>query len=434
MSARLVRAPDFRLPIHPRQTAVPLSVLTSGFHTIWRALPRDLRRRALYSAIDAVAPRATPEARLRPGPVIVGGQLTTASGLGESARLCLDALRTLGWDAGHLDVSHLFLREDLPGDLPGKAAVAGEGGTLILHVNGPLMPYIATRLGRKLLAGRRIIGLWNWELPVMGPDWNRGLRHVHEIWVPTQFNAGSLPAGVKQPVRVVLYPMEPRAVTGNRGRFGLPQDKFITFSAFDMGSTYGRKNPRAAIAAFRQAFGDDPNCLMVLKVGHAQDANWAMKDLQDAIAGMTNVLLMQETLSRTDMTALVASADVVLSLHRAEGFGLVLAEAMLHGVPVVATGWSGNVDFMTQDDSALIGYKLVPVDDPQGTYTVPGAKWAEADVDEAAAWLKRLRDDADFRLNLGRRAKEAATAKLSLAAYRRAIGDSLGEPPGRPRQ
>jgi glycosyltransferase involved in cell wall biosynthesis len=196
-----------------------------------------------------------------------------------------------------------------------------------------------------------------------------------------------------------------------------------------MGSTYGRKNPRAAIAAFRKAFGDNPNCLMVLKVGHATDANWAMADLQQAIQGMSNVHLMQETLSRTDMTALVATADVILSLHRAEGFGLLMAEAMLHGVPAVATGWSGNVDFMTPDDSGLVKYRLVPVDDPQGTYTVSGAKWAEADVDDAAAWLRRLYEDAAFRRDLGERGKTAATKKLSLAAYRRAIGDSLGDPP-----
>ena len=390
----------------------------------------------LYSAIDLVAPRATPVNRLRPGPVIVGGQLTTASGLGESARLCLDALRAFGWDAGHLDVSHLFLRQDLPIPPPGPAARAGEGGTLILHVNGPYLPYVATRLGRKFLEGRRIIGLWNWELPVMGPDWRRGLPLVHEIWVPTRFNADSLPKDVKVPVKVVLHPMEaPGSAQGagrSRDRFGLPEDKFIVLSAFDMGSTYGRKNPRAAIAAFRKAFGDDPSCLMVLKVGHAADANWAMADLKAAIQGMSNVRLMQETLSRADMTALVASADVILSLHRAEGFGLLMAEAMLHGVPAVATRWSGNVDFMTPEDSGLVHYTLVPVDDPQGTYTVPGAKWAEADVDDAARWLGRLYLDADFRRRLGERGKAAATEKLSLAAYRRAIGDSLGEPPGFP--
>jgi glycosyltransferase involved in cell wall biosynthesis len=403
--------------------------LTSGLHSVWRALPRDLRRRALYSAIDLVAPRATPASRLKPGPVIVGGQLTTASGLGESARLCLDALRGLGWDAGHLDISHLFLRTDLPFPLPGPEAKAGEGGTLILHVNGPYLPYVATRLGRKFLRGRRIVGMWNWELPVMGPDWRRGFGMIHEIWVPTRFNADSLPPDVKLPVRVVPHPAQAYGAVRTRDRFGLAEDKFVVLTAFDMGSTYGRKNPRAAIAAFRKAFGDDPNCLMVLKVGHAADAGWAMADLNDAIQGMSNVRLMQETLSRADMAALVASADTILSLHRAEGFGLLMAEAMLHGVPAVATGWSGNVDFMTPEDSGLVNYRLVPVDDPQGTYTVPGARWAEPDVDDAAAWLRRLYEDAGLRRDLGERGKAAVTEKLSLAAYRRAIGDSLGDRP-----
>jgi len=360
---------------------------------------------------------------------MVGGQLTTASGLGESARLCLDALRGLGWDAGHADISNLFLRPDLPAVLPGPAAAPGEGGTLILHVNGPYMRYVAARLGRRFLAGRRIIGYWNWELPVMGPDWRRGLSQVHEIWVPSRFNADALPADVAVPVRIVPHPVRMQGAASARDRFGLPADAFVVLTAFDMGSTYVRKNPRAAIAAFRQAFGDDPNCLMVLKVGHPGDASWAMADLAEAIAGMSNVRLMQETLTQPDMALLVASTDAVLSLHRAEGFGLLLAEAMVHRVPVVATGWSGNVDFMTPEDSALVGYRLVPVDDPQGTYTVAGAQWADPDSAEAAAWLRRLRDDSEFRRALGLRARDAVSEKLSLNAYRRAIGDSLGEPP-----
>ena len=354
--------------------------------------------------------------------------MTTASGLGESARLCLDALRALGWDAGHLDISDLFLRPDLPHDLPGPAAEPGQGGTLILHVNGPYMRYAAMRLGRRFLAGRRIIGYWNWELPLMGPDWRRGLTQVHEIWVPTHFDADALPQGVTVPVRIVPHPVRALGAQPARDRFGISTDAFVVLTAFDMGSTYVRKNPRAAIAAFRQAFGDDPGCLLLLKVGHARDAGWAMTDLTDAIAGMTNVRLMQETLSRADMASLVASADVVLSLHRAEGFGLLLAEAMLHRVPVVATGWSGNVDFMTKEDSCLVGYTLVPVDDPQGTYVLDGTKWAEPNVGEAAAHLARLRAEPDYRRALGRKAEAAATEKLSLAAYRRAIGDSLGAP------
>ncbi len=334
----------------------------------------------------------------------------------------------MGWDAHHVDVSTFFLRPDLPDPIPGQAAVEGEGGALILHVNGPYMPYIAMRLGRKFLTGRRIIGYWAWELPRMGPDWNRGLGQVHEIWVPSQFIADALPAKVNVPVRIVPHPVRPPTATADRQRFGLPADAFIVLTAFDMGSTYVRKNPRAAITAFRQAFGDDPDCLLVLKVGNAGDAGWAMEDLTQAMAGMRNVRLVQNTLSRDDMAALIASADTVLSLHRAEGFGLLLAEAMLSGVPVVATGWSGNLDFMTSDDSALIGYRLVAVSDPQGTYTVNDTTWAEADTEEAASWLLRLRDDPELRRSLGQRGRDAATQKLSLAAYRRAIGDSLPAP------
>jgi len=383
----------------------------------------------LYGAIDALAPRASPATRLRPGPVVVGGQLSTASGLGECARLCLEALRGLGWDAGHLDLSHMFLRADLPEPPLGAPAVAGQGGTLILHVNGPLMPYVAWRLGRSFIAGRRIIGYWNWELPRMGADWRRGFPYVHEIWVPSRFTADSLPPDIKVPVRIVPIPVHTEAA-GNRDRFGIPAEVFTVLTAFDMGSTYVRKNPRAAVAAFRKAFGDDPNSLLLLKVGHAGDAGWAMADLRDALAGMSNVRLIEETLTRAEMGSLVASADVVLSLHRAEGFGLLLAEAMLCGVPVVATGWSGNLDFMTPDDSALVGVSLVPVDDPQGTYTVAGASWAEPDVGEAAAWLARLRDDPSLRLTMGSRGRDATSAKLSFAAYGRAIAGSLPPPGG----
>lgn len=401
---------------------------TAVAHKLWRTFPRGLRRRAVHGLIGMLAPAACPPDQLKPGPVVVGGLLSTASGLGEGARLCLDALHDLGWDAGKADLSSFFLRPDLPAILPGAQAADGEGGTLILHINGPYTPYAALRLGRSFLAGRRIIGNWVWELPRMGSDWSRGLRHVHEIWVPSRFTADALPPGTRVPVKIVPYPVRPPAVGRTRDRFGLDREAFTVLTAFDMGSSYVRKNPRAAIAAFRKAFGDDPNCLLLLKVGHSADANWAMRDMESAIAGMTNVRIMQETLSRTEMAALVASSDVVLSLHRAEGFGLVPAEAMLLGVPVVATGWSGNLDFMTHEDSALVGYDLVPVNDPQGTYTVANTSWAEADTDEAAAWLARLYADRPLRDSLAERARQAASARFSLAAYRAAIGDSLPDP------
>jgi glycosyltransferase involved in cell wall biosynthesis len=287
------------------------------------------------------------------------------------------------------------------------------------------MPYAALRLGRKFLTGRRIIGYWAWELPQTGPDWRRGLSHVHEIWVPSRFTADALPRDIAVPVKIVPHPVKALVTAPARDRFGLPQDAFVVLTAFDMGSTYSRKNPRAAIAAFRKAFGNDSSRLLALKIGHAQDAGWAMADLTDAIAGMGNVRLIDDTLTRIDMALLTASADVVMSLHRAEGFGLLPAEAMLQGVPVIATGWSGNLEFMTPDDSALVSFRLIPVDDRQGTYSVQGAMWADADVDDAASWLRRLAGSPSLRRDLGERGRAAAGAKLSLTAYRAAIGDSL---------
>lgn len=392
----------------------------------WRKVPPEIRSRAVFGGVRAVAPRRTRDDRLKPGPVAVAGLFGSASGIGESARLCLDVLRDIGCDARHKDLTAFFLEPDFVPTFRSIETAGVDGGTLILHINSPSVPYVAFRLGRDFLAGRRLIGCWVWELPVMPPDWRRGMSHVHEIWVPSRFVAGAVPRPVEVPVRVVPYPVRVPPAHPARDRFGLTADAFVVLTAFDMLSGYSRKNPRAAIVAFRRAFGDDAGCLLVLKVGHAADGSWATEDLHAAIAGMGNVRLIRETLPRDEVAALTASADVVLSLHRAEGFGLVLAEAMLLGVPVVATGWSGNIDFMTGDDSALISHRLVPVIDPQGTYKIAGALWAEPDVDEAASWLRRLRADANLRATLAARARTAAVERFSPAAYRRAIGDALG--------
>jgi glycosyltransferase involved in cell wall biosynthesis len=253
------------------------------------------------------------------------------------------------------------------------------------------------------------------------------LRQVHEIWVPSRFVADALPQSARLLSRVVPYPVRIPEATAARDRFGLPLDAFVVLTAFDMLSGYVRKNPRAAIAAFRRAFGEDRRCLLLLKVGHAAPGSWAASDLDDAVAGMSNVRLIRTSLARADVAALTASADAVLSLHRAEGFGLVLAEAMLLGVPTIATGWSGNLDFMTPDDSALISYRLVPVNDPRGAYGNAPTSWAEPDIEEAAAWLRRLRDDPGLRRTLADRSRAAAANRFSLDAYRRAIGDALTE-------
>ncbi len=210
--------------------------------------------------------------------------------------------------------------------------------------------------------------------------------------------------------RTPCLPCQPRLTCV--GKLGLPEDALVVLNVFHMGSAFTRKNPLAAIAAFRRAFGDAPDRVLAIKVID-NAAGRARHQLGEAIAGAINIRLIEGMLSPADMTGLMAASDIVISLHRSEGFGLVLAQAMSLGKAVVATGWSGNLDFMTERNSALVPYSLVPVDDPDGTFDADGQSWADANIDAAAAWLRQLAGDPDLRARLGAAAARDIAAQLS---------------------
>jgi glycosyltransferase involved in cell wall biosynthesis len=188
----------------------------------------------------------------------------------------------------------------------------------------------------------------------------------------------------------------------------------VVLVSFNLASSFVRKNPLAAVAAFRAAFGDRADRVLVLKVGHPGHFPEDFSLLRDAVAGMANVRIETREMAVGEVHALTACADIVLSLHRSEGFGLVPAEAMLLGRAVVATGWSGNMDFMDADSAALVPFTLVPARDPRGVLEVPGAVWAEPDVGAAAEALRRLADDPAARAALGARGQARARAALGV--------------------
>jgi glycosyltransferase involved in cell wall biosynthesis len=212
-------------------------------------------------------------------------------------------------------------------------------------------------------------------------------------------------------VRVVPPPLAvvpPAASRLDRAAFGLPRDAVVVLVSFNLASSFARKNPFAAVAAFRCAFGDRPDRILLLKVSHPDHAPADFARLAQ-MAQAPNIRIDTRTLPPDDRHALTACADIVLSLHRGEGFGLVLAEAMLLGKPVIATGWSGNTDFMDGRNAALVGYRLVPARDDRSVYR---GLWAEPDVAEAASLLRALADDPDRRRGLGERARTSALVRL----------------------
>ena len=200
----------------------------------------------------------------------------------------------------------------------------------------------------------------------------------------------------------------PVASDRDRTTFGLPADAVVVLVSFNLASSFARKNPFAAIAAFRGAFGDRSDRILLLKVGHPEHAPADFARLAQ-MAHAPNIRIETHTLAPEDRHALTACADIVLSLHRGEGFGLVMAEAMLLGKPVVATGWSGNTDYMDGSNAALVGYRLVPARDDRSVYR---GLWAEPDVAEAAVLLRGLADDAGLRRDMGERARTSALNRL----------------------
>jgi glycosyltransferase involved in cell wall biosynthesis len=261
------------------------------------------------------------------------------------------------------------------------------------------------------------------------PDgWRVGVPFVHEVWTPSRFSAGALERLAPGRVRVVPHPVAaipPVPSRLGRADFGLPLGAVVVLVSFSLASSYVRKNPLAAIAAFRAAFGTRADRMLVLKIVHADHAPGDLAELRAAAAGAENIVFETRLFPAADSHALTRCVDIVLSLHRSEGFGLVPAEAMVLGRAVVATDFSGTTDFLDASCGMPISYTLVPARDPRGVFEAPGAEWAEADVGEAAAALRALADDADLRGRLGQAAQAAAAAKLgslALADAVRALG------------
>jgi len=358
----------------------------SVLHRIWSRLPHAARREALFSAMAALAPRIARPVPLPAAPVTVAGYFNARTGLGAATRRLAAGIRAQGLAVAEADLTGP-LRQGPAGP---PIRVPPGPGTLLVHVNGPMLPWALVALGRRAVAGKRVIAVWNWELPALPRDWDRGFRACHAVWAGTEFVAAACRRPGGPPVRVVPYPLpDPAPSALGRAAFGLPEAAFVTLAVFDATSSLARKNPLGAIEAHRIAFGDDPARILLLKTHGTEKAGPGWAEVARA-AARPNVRILDAALPRGDLWALMAASDALLSLHRSEGYGFAIAEMMALGRPVVATGWSGNVDFMRGPGCHAVGWRLVPARDPQRTYDMPSTEWAEPDVAEAAGALRRI--------------------------------------------
>jgi glycosyltransferase involved in cell wall biosynthesis len=355
-------------------------------------------------------------------PVVIAGVLSSATGLGESARMNVDGVRRAGLPFSTVDLSgSLLANADLPVfQAPDRISPEGPG-TLILHTPGSTLPYALVRCGRKLVQNKRLIGFWHWELAGLPADWRFGCDQLDEIWVPSQFCADAVRKSFAGPIRIITHPVDVEGVR-RKGRVGVP---FTALTIFNMASGFQRKNPLATVRAFKKAFGDDPAAKLVIKVVNPDHYSQGMAMLLAETDQAANIEVLIQVMPRKGVMELIASADVVLSLHRSEGFGMLAAEAMLVGTPVIATNWSATAEFVSAECGMPIPFHLVPAHDPQGCSHDPSQCWADADVDAAAAALTRLRAEPEFAQRLADRARLVAEQRFSADRYVTLIREAL---------
>jgi glycosyltransferase involved in cell wall biosynthesis len=243
------------------------------------------------------------------------------------------------------------------------------------------------------------IAYWAWELETVPDEWVKAAELVEEIWAPTRFVAEAMRAVMPKPVHHMLPGVEIGPVeTVTRGSVGIPENHFVFLFAFDLHSQLHRKNPIAVFRAFRKAFQESDPVALLIKTSGGDIHSADLRELRETIHG-PNVVLLDELMTRARAYGLIAMCDCFVSLHRSEGFGLGLAEAMLLAKPVIATGYSGNIDFMNRENSLLVDYEMVEITEDRPIYT-RGNFWAEPSVDQAAAYMRNvyeLSDDARAR-------------------------------------
>jgi len=270
------------------------------------------------------------------------------------------------------------------------------------------------------------IAVWYWELEAAPPEWARHAALLNEVWAPTTFIHRALSRIMPVPVTPMLPGMAtPVAPDLPRTHFGLDPSKFLFLFLFDMNSVMERKNPLATVAAFRKAFGGSKEVQLAIKAswGAADPENFAR--LQQA-CDEAGCVLIDGVISREESYGLLNACDAYVSLHRSEGFGLTMAEAMFFGKPVIATGYSGNLDFMSADNSILIPYEMTPLTQDHAVYR-KGSLWANPSVEAAAEAMRRVVEQPALARALGERALGDVTETLSLEAYGRRMRKRLSE-------
>jgi glycosyltransferase involved in cell wall biosynthesis len=347
--------------------------------------------------------RSSP-ARLGVPGVNVFGYARSEHGIGQSLRSFVSALDAAGISSSIIDFNEGNLSRTEDRTLESRLVSEAAHSINVFHINADQMPVAELHLAAHVFEHFNI-GFWHWELPEMLDEHLTGFRRLSEVWAPSAFVQDAV--SKKSPIPVVRMPHAIRFSTSpdaNRQRFSLPEGRFLFLMVYDFSSLQERKNPAAVLEAFDRAFSrDNARATLVVKTQNANHHPQDLAELRERLSGRRDVVWINETLSRQDVYDLYAVCDAFVSLHRSEGWGMGPIEAMFLGKPVVATNWSGNVDFMRPDNSLPVNYRLVKIDRDVGPYRA-GQTWADPEIEHASWLMRRVMDDDELRARISREA------------------------------
>jgi glycosyltransferase involved in cell wall biosynthesis len=339
------------------------------------------------------------------------GQFDLVTGLGESSRGFARALRDAGVPAHLLSVGDMY-----PGVARTDAALYSDPRRFpvsIEHVNADTTARFLRRFGRELSGLSARIAVWYWELAAFRPDWLVSIEPYDEIWVASSFGRRAVSAVTNTPVVVLPPPVTlvHDAAPAQRAAFGIPDAAFVFLYVFDYSSYVDRKNPFCLTDAFVTEFGDDPRTVLVLKVSHGDTTADGFRRLEDLAREHANVTLIGDILDGPSLAGLFEASDCYVSPHRSEGFGLTVAEAMLRGLPVIATDYGSTTDFLSKATGYPLRFELSEIEADQGPYS-KGYVWADASREHLRELMRHVFDHPE-----DARAKGAAGRAFVREAY-----------------
>lgn len=338
---------------------------------------------------------------LAPG-VNVYGYAFAESGTGQIVRSVVAALAAEGIPYAVVPFTRTISRQQR--EFRDLGAAAPSFDTNLICVNADQVPLFFESMHAQLLPGARNIGLWAWEVEDLPAEMARNERYLDAVWGISEFTAATLARSLTKPVRAFPLPVVvPKVQPRTRAELGMP-DGFLFLFCFDYDSVFRRKNPLATIAAFQRAFRDRNDVVLYIKTTNADRHAAESEALRAAVRGATNIVVRDAYLTSDEYFSMLEACDCYVSLHRSEGFGLTVAEAMALGKPVISTAYSSTLEFANESNSFPVPARIVEVGDDAPPYP-PHSRWADPDVDAAAEQMARVYDDRHGAAAMGARAR-----------------------------